>query len=143
VRRVGSEYRLHATAKRKGRSALLPDGRALASVEIRWPAAAPEATHSNPVEARVEIAVLDDFALARRVVDGLLARQPALFDDVPLVRADLMRALFSELGMPERSWCCSDDTGMPPAMLDPPDVSASTWKGYPGRKAGARTSLNW
>ena len=125
VRRVGSEYRLRATAKRKGLSARLPDGRALASVEIRWPAGAPEATQSKPVEARVEVVVLDDFALARRAVDGLLARQPALFDDVPLVRADLMRALFSELGMPERSWCCADDTGMPPAMLDPLEVSAS------------------
>jgi hypothetical protein len=34
-----------------------------------------------------------------------------------------MRALFSEVGMPERSWCCLDDADMPPAMLDPPEVS--------------------
>jgi hypothetical protein len=55
----------------------------------------------------------------------LLAKQPSLFDDVPLVRTGLMRALFSELGMPERSWCCVEDTEMPPAMLDPPEVNAS------------------
>jgi hypothetical protein len=125
VQRVGSEYRLHATLNWKGLSARLPDGRALASVEIRWPAGAQEANPSRPVAARFEVTVLDDFALVRRAAERLLAQQPALFDDTPLVRAHLMRALFLELGMPERSWCCAGATAMPPAMLDPPEVSAS------------------
>ena len=55
----------------------------------------------------------------RHAIDRLLAKQPSLFEEGPLVRANLMRALFSELGMPERGWCCTDDTDMPPAQLDP------------------------
>ena len=92
--------------KRKGLEARLPDGRALESIEIRWPAETPEAKRSARIEARVEVIVRDDFALARQAVDRLLAKQPALFDKAPLARASLMRALFSELGMAERSWCC-------------------------------------
>jgi hypothetical protein len=125
IRRVGSEYRIRAVPKRKGLDARLPDGRALESIEIRWLAETPEAKQSRPLEARVEVIVIDDFALARQAVDRLLAKQPSLFDGAPLARASLMRALFSELGMTERSWCCLDDVGMPPATLDPPEVSAS------------------
>jgi hypothetical protein len=128
VRRTGSEYLLRATLKRKGLTARLSDGRALASVEIRWPAGGKDTNQSKAVEARIEVVVLEDFALLRRAVDRLLDQQPALFDDGPLVRANLMRALFSELGMSERSWCCADDTGMPPAMLDPPEVSANAFE---------------
>ena len=125
VQRAGSEFVLRAVPKRKGLAARLPDGRGLASVEIRWLAGTPEAKPSGRVEARFEAVVLDDFALVRQAVGRLLAKQPGLFDDVPLVREHLMRALFSELGMPGRSWCCVDDAGMAPAMLDLPQMSPS------------------
>ena len=125
VQRVGSEFVLRAVPKRKELAARLPDGRAFASVEIRWPAATPEVPGSEPVAARFETVVLDDFALVRRAVGRMLATQPALFDDGPLVRANLMRALSSELGMPERSWCCVDDAGMAPAKLDLPRMNPS------------------
>ncbi|HTS52041.1 MAG TPA: hypothetical protein VMH26_02105, partial [Burkholderiales bacterium] len=126
ARRTESEYVFRALPHtKKGLAARLPDGRALGSVAIRWSAGARQAQSSKPVEARFEAVVVDDFAFVRQAVDRLLAKQPALFDNVPLARANLMRALFSELGMRERSWCCIDDTDMPPAMLDPPEVSAS------------------
>jgi hypothetical protein len=125
IQRAGSQYSMRAVPKRKGLEARLSDGRALESVELRWLAETPEAKQSKPLEATVEVTVIDDFALARRAVDRLLANHPALFDGAPLARANLMRALFSELGMAERSWCCIDDAGMPPAALDPPEVSAS------------------
>lgn len=118
MQQVGSELVLRAIPKRRGLAARLHDGRALASVEIRWLAA-------TPGSARFEAVVLDDFALARQAIGRMLATQPALFDDVPLVRANLMRALFSELGMPGRSWCCVDDAGMAPAKLDLPQMSPS------------------
>jgi hypothetical protein len=125
IQRAGSEYRMRAVPSRKGLGARLPDGRALENVEIRWLAETAEAKQSRLLEVRVEVTVIDDFGLARRAVDRLLAKQPSLFDGAPLARARLMRALFSELGMAERSWCCFDDTGMPPAVIDPPEVSAS------------------
>jgi hypothetical protein len=125
IQRAGSQYSMRAVPKRKGLEARLSDGRAVERVEMRWLAETPEAKQSRPLEVTVEVTVIDDFGLARRAVDRLLANQPALFDGAPLARASLMRALFSELGMTERSWCCIDDTGMPPAALDPPQVSAS------------------
>jgi len=128
ARRTGAEYTLHAIPRKNGHAARLPDGRAIASVEIRWLAAALRENPSRPVKARFDVVVLDDFARVRQAIDRLLANQPSLFDDGPLVRARLMRALFSELGMPERSWCCVDDTDMPPAQIDPPEVSASAFE---------------
>ena len=126
VRRVGSEYVLRALPmKKKGLERRLRDGRVLETIEIRWPVGTPEAKRSNPIEARLEVILRDDFALARRAVDRLLAQQPALFNEAPLARASLMPALFSELGMAERSWCCVDDTEMPAPALDPPEVSVS------------------
>jgi hypothetical protein len=126
VRQVGSEYVLRAVPKKKkGLQPRLHDGRALESVEVRWPAGMPEPKRSGPIEARIEVVVVDDFARARQAVDRLLVRQPALFDDVPLARANLMRALFTELGMTERSWCCVDDSDMPSPAMDLAEVSAS------------------
>jgi hypothetical protein len=125
AQRLGSEYVLHGVLKANGLAARLPDGRALASAEIRWSAGTSEERQSNSVDARFEVVVLDDFALVRQAVGRLVAKQPALFDGAPLVRARLMRALFSELGMAERSWCCAEDSDMPPPVLDPPEVSAS------------------
>ena len=125
AQRVGSEYILLAIPKKKGLAARLPDGRALESVHIRWDAGAADENSARPIEARVEVVVVDDFALARQALDRLLAKQPELFDNAPLARANLMRALVSELGWAERSWCCVDSTHMPPPTLDTPEASAS------------------
>jgi hypothetical protein len=122
---AGAWHVLRTAPEKDGLAARLPDGRVLASIEIRWLAGVRGANPSRSVDAQFEAVVLDDFAMVRGAVDRLLEQQPALFDDGPLVRARLMRALFSELGMPQRSWCCIDDTGMPPAMLDTPEVDAT------------------
>lgn len=124
---AGTHYTLRAIPKKNGSSARLPNGNALASVQIRWPAAS-GADRSKPVMAHIEIVVLNDFARVRQAIDRLLARQPSIFDFGPLVRATLMRALFSELGMPERSWCCIDDADMPPARLDLAEINTETFE---------------
>jgi hypothetical protein len=124
VLRVGAERHLRATPKqRQGLTPRFPDGRALASLEIRWPAA--QGSDGRPLEVRVEVVVLDDFALVRQALARLSTRQAVLFDDAPLARAKLMGALFAELGMTERAWCCADAAGMPPAALEPIEVDAS------------------
>jgi hypothetical protein len=123
IARAGSQYVLRAAPKRKGLAARLPDGRAISSLEIRWTTA-----ESERIEASVEAIGLDDFAQVRGAVTRLLALQPALFDGVPLVRANLMRALFAELGMRERSWCCVDDGDMPAAILDATEVDPSAFE---------------
>jgi hypothetical protein len=123
--RVGPGSVLRAAPKPNGLAPRLPDGRALERIELRWPALARQGKRDQSVEARIDAVVVDDFAPVRKAVGRLLAQRPSLFDDGPLVRASLMGALFSELGMPQRSWCCADDNGMPPVMLDPPSVDAS------------------
>jgi len=121
VSRSGAEETLHAVPKRRGLTARLPDGRRVAGIELRW--RKPDA--SSSIEVGVEAIVLDDFASVHGAVDRLLTARPALFDDGPLIRARLLPALFSELEMKERSWCCIDDKAMPAARLDAADVSAS------------------
>ena len=125
ARTAGAWHVLRAVPKQDGLAARLADGRVLASIEIRWLSGAPGAIPPRPLDAHFEAVVLDDFALVRHAVDRLLDRQPALFDDGPLVRASLMRALFSELGIAQRSWCCIDGAAMPTAMLDTPEMDAA------------------
>jgi len=123
VQRVGSEYILHAAAKGQTLAARLPDGRSLTAFEVRWPVTA--AKEAEPLAATIEISVTDDFALARQAVDRLLEKHPSVFDEAPLARSRLMRALSSELGMPDRAWCCADDDAMPPAQVDQAVVNPS------------------
>jgi hypothetical protein len=125
AQRSGSDYVLRGVLKANGLAARLPDGRVLAGAEIRWPATASEERPSKSSDVHFQVVLLDDFALVRQGVRRLLAKQPSLFDDAPLVRPSLMSALFSELGMAERSWCCVDDADMPPPMLDPSEANAS------------------
>jgi hypothetical protein len=125
TQRRGPDDVLRGVLRSKALAARLPDGRALANVEIRLPAGASVRNSTAPLEARFEVVVLDDFALVRQAVDRMLAKRPSLFDDAPLVRPNLMRALFSELDISERSWCCADDAELPPAALDLPELSAS------------------
>lgn len=125
VRTAAGQSALHAVPMHRGLAARLPDGRLLASIEIRWPASAPAAKPPKPIEAQFEAIVIDDFALVQRAMQRLLVTQPAVFDDGPLVRANLMRALSSELGMPARKWCCANDADMPPPRVDVPELDAS------------------
>lgn len=124
VQVTGSQSALRAATRRQGLAARLPDGRLLANIQIRWPVEARAAKPTAPMQAQFEAVVVDDFALVRQAIDRLLEQQPALFDDGPLVRVNLMRALFSALGMPRRAWCCTDDAGMPPPALDMPELDA-------------------
>jgi hypothetical protein len=121
LRRANSAYAMRAALNRRGHGARLPDGRAIESIEIRWS----DAKGRRPIDAHAEVVVVDDFALVRQGVDRLLVQRPWLFDNMPLARAHLMRALYSELGAAERSWCCIDASDMPPAVLDAIEPSAS------------------
>ena len=117
-----AEHVLRAAPKKVAPTTRLPDGRRLASVEIRWPASVKKAS-----EPQFEAIVIDDFAPVNRAIDQLLQDQPALFDNVPLMRARLMPALLSELGALEKTapaadWCCVNGTAMPAAMIEGPEV---------------------
>ncbi len=132
---TNAEYVLRLAPKKAALSTRLPDGRRLAGVEIRWHADSAKTggepdSEAQSIEAQFEATVVDDFALVRGAIDRLLEHDPRLFDSVPLMRAKLMPALLEELGTlqkstPETNWCCLDDTGMPTATLDAPEVDAA------------------
>jgi hypothetical protein len=128
-------YVLAAVPKKAALTTRLADGRRLARVEVRWNANS-DRTDTDQTgaaqysDAVFEATVIDDFAPVQQAIDRLLKKQVALFDGAPPMRAQLMPALFAELesaGQPssETTWCCIDDAGMPPAMLDVPEVDAA------------------
>ena len=125
AQRVGAERVLRAIPNKKGAGVRLSDGRAVESVEMRWREGRINEKNVPSMEARVTVVVVDDFAPVRQAIERLLATQSWLFDNAPLARASLMHALFQELGSNERSWCCADSSGMPPAELDAAEASAS------------------
>lgn len=122
-----AEYVLSAAPKKAALTTRLPDGRRLAGVKIRW--------HANPEkngQAQFEAIVINDFAPVNRAIDELLQHQPTLFDSAPLMRAKLMPALLAKLDStdqaspdntsPDRNWCCVNDTAMPTAKIEGPEV---------------------
>jgi len=130
-----SGYVLHAVPTKTALTTRLTDGRRLAGVKVRWSADAAQDNEAQSIDARFEVDVVDDFALVRRAIDRMLEQNPAVFDAAPLMRARLMPALLTALGSSghsaseksgrENSWCCIDDTGMPLATRDVPEVDAA------------------
>lgn len=141
VQSTNAGYVVHAIPKKTALATRLHDGRRLAGMEIRWSAEPVQDGKAQPIDAQFEAVVVDDFALVQAAIDRLLEKQPALFDNVPLIRARLMPALLAELGAPEesapeksppeesfdskKSWCCVDNTGIPTATLDVPEADAA------------------
>jgi hypothetical protein len=110
-------------AQHNGLSRRLRDGRSIAGIALRWPA---DVTAAD--EVSVEVTVVDDFAEVRDAIERLLAGQASLFDSTPLARARIMPALFSELRMRSRTWCCVDDSGaIAPAAIDPAEHNTNAF----------------
>jgi hypothetical protein len=129
---IDSGYVLQAAPKKAAHTTRLPDGRRLESVEIRWSASFDQTASAQDVQAQFDAIVIDDFSPVNRAIDQLLQNQPALFDDVPLMRARLMPALLANLDLADQSstentslhqsWCCIDDTAMPSPTIEAPEV---------------------
>lgn len=110
------------TIMQAGTRARGADGNALASLRLSWTAPAPAVTRSH-FKGRAVLTVLPDFepvaaAVEEMVRDTTAARTDALADR-PFRRARLMPELYTRVGAPALGWCCIDDTGMPPARLEP------------------------
>lgn len=133
VQTTDAGYLLHAAPNNPALSTRLPDGRRLTGVKVSWALGANQADDAQSIDARFEAAVVDDFVLVRQAIDRMLEQNPALFDDVPLMRARLMPALLAQLRAPEdtapeKTWCCIDDRGMPSAAHDAPEVDATVMR---------------
>ncbi len=130
AQRIDSGIVLHAAPKVIALATRLPDGRRLSGMTIRLSGtfdqtSSAQDSGTRPIDAQFEAILIDDFARVHQALDRMLAHQPALFDDVPLMRARLMPALLAELGGPGKVWCCVDDAGMPSPTLDGPELDAA------------------
>jgi len=150
AQRTDAGYVLSAVPKKAALTTRLPDGRRLARVTIRWNAnvdknniggtdtertdtdrtGIDQTGNAQSSGAVFEATVIDDFEQVQQAIDRLLKKRAALFDSAPAMRAQLMPALLAELESagqlsPETTWCCIDDNGMPPAMLDVPKGDAA------------------
>jgi hypothetical protein len=100
---------------RNGVHVRTPPGHALQKLTLRWRG---EKESTGETEAEL----IDDFAPVRGAIDKLLTKTQAgasdVFTNTPFRRAPVMAALFADLGIPRRDWCCLDDSGMPQARTD-------------------------
>ena len=135
VQSTNGGYVLHAVPEKAPLTTRLPDGRRLTGVKVRWSADAAQDNAAQSIDARFEAIFVDDFTLVHQAIERMLEQNPELFDGVPLMRARLMPALLRELASPEQSasehtghensWCCIDDTGMPSATRDAPEIDTA------------------
>ncbi len=94
------------------------DGRSVARVTLHW--SAPQRLAAGEMTTGVaDIWLLEDFAPVAEAIQEMaqetLAGGGDLFSAQPFRRSAVMETLFAKLGMPTRSWCCLDTSGMPPA----------------------------
>ncbi len=115
--------RAAVTLGSRGANARLADGAAIAGIALAWkPAEARARGGVREVSARTTVTAIDDFAPVRSAV-AALASEPG--DDAPLAartfsRVRVLSALFAQLGVPAREWCCEDASRLPPAAVEAP-----------------------
>ena len=106
---------------RAGAHARLGDGNTVETMRLSWS----DAGTRNPVPAskgRAVLSILRDFAPVQTAIEQMI-RDTAqtkidVFSDKPFRRAALMPVLFARLGMKPMAWCCQDDSGMPPPVME-------------------------
>jgi mono/diheme cytochrome c family protein len=86
------------------------------------------------VSVRHDIDKLD--AALQALVEDTVNGRSGVFGRAPFQRARIMPALFRALGLPPLTWCCVDDSGMPPPVA----VEAAVGGSVPGI-AGAEPAV--
>lgn len=101
----------------------LADGRRIKELtfEVRGVDHAGQAGRTEVLSAGSAVmTVVDDYAAVDQAIDKMARKTLMGTSDVfarkPFRRAGVMKALWSELGMPPLSWCCEDTDEMPPAV---------------------------
>jgi len=101
--------RLSVVPASRGMGARLADGSVVESVELRWrPSNVSLRAGAREVRANAVVSAADDFAPVRDAIAALAADTTArgAFNAQPFSRARILGALFSQLGLAPREWCC-------------------------------------
>ena len=97
-----------------------PDGNALQSISLRW-----TSSPDGQLQGRGTITVLEDYTILSDAIQTLVAQTEQettdALADLPFRRGVIMASLFDNLHMPNMNWCCTNDAGMPPIVLDGQD----------------------
>ncbi|MES2356209.1 MAG: hypothetical protein V4568_17755 [Pseudomonadota bacterium] len=88
------------------------DGNLIERIELTWP------NGSSLEEGAVTVAVREDFKAVERVIAKMVEDGFDGFSAKPFRRVGLMAGLFARLGMRSMAFCCADDTGMPPPIVE-------------------------
>ncbi len=124
--------RLHH--RRTGLHARLPNGNALAHVELRWTHSTSTGNGLHPIPAQPRfggdaiLSVMDDFTFVRTAIAELSNRKEQNpFSPGPFRATHAMRTLFSWLGfVVDKDVCCNEAMRMPVAMVDSEDLPTVT-----------------
>ncbi len=114
----GGEVLLSLEQPIGGIHARLTNGQALENLTLRWNRLAPEDAgpseelRRHPDNGMSVLSVVDDFARLRAALTALVRETENGMNDAlsnkPIQGDALMRALFAQLGMKPRQWCCAD-----------------------------------
>ncbi len=116
---------LQVLQKYSGLHARRADGKALSNLTLGWADSGKGAaypSHQSSFSGNAVMTTMDDFALVHNAVSVMAGQTDSgevdAFSSMPFRRASAMKVLFVQLGMGSLEWCCVDDRGMPPAVLD-------------------------
>ena len=112
--RRGSHHSTTLRLKRGGSHARRSNGDAIETLRLTW--------SDERRTGAATVSVVEDFAPVQTAVEQMiqstLSNRLDVFADQPFRRASLMPELFARLGMPAMAWCCVNDAGIPPPMME-------------------------
>jgi hypothetical protein len=97
----------------------LADGAAITGMVLTWPPTGAASSDGPELAASVRMTTLDSFPTVRAALDALAAEPTDALGAQAFGRARVLSALFIRLGVPERTWCCENVAGLPPAVAEP------------------------
>ena len=108
---------------RAGGHAHRGNGNTIETLRLTWSDAGPgKDSQASASAGEATLSVVDDFAPVKTAIEQMIRdaaeRKLDAFADSPFRRASLMPALFERLGIKSLAWCCLDDAGMPPPVME-------------------------
>lgn len=108
---------------RAGGHARRGNGNTIETMRLTWSDAGPgKDSQASASAGEATLSVVDDFAPVEAAIEQMVRGTGAghldVFADKPFRRASLMPALFQRMGMKSLAWCCLDDAGMPPPVME-------------------------
>ena len=123
IARSGERWVATLRLARAGAHARRGDGDRLEMLRLTWSEAASGTNaETSSASGRAVLNVVHDFAPVQNAIEQMVRdnadRRLDAFSDKPFRRASLVPALFQRMGMKPLRWCCLEDAGMPPPVME-------------------------